>query len=90
MKDYKFSGRGKVISYTIVHSGLSENFKHQVPYIIAIIELKEGPRITAQLVDLDFEDLKIGLEVESIFRKIDEDGRSGMIYYGYKFRPIGK
>ena len=49
-------------------------------------KLSEGPRITAQIVDCDIDDVKIGMKVESVFRKIQQDGSTGAIYYGYKFK----
>ncbi|MDI6916404.1 MAG: Zn-ribbon domain-containing OB-fold protein [Thermoplasmatales archaeon] len=85
MKKVKFSGNGKVFSYTVIHVG-SSMFQMQTPYIMAIIELDEGPRITGQIIDCETKDVKIGMPVESVFRKIGEDGKSGTIYYGYKFR----
>ncbi len=87
MKDFKLSGKGEVITYTIIHVG-PEAFEEQVPYPVAIIKLDEGPCVTAQIVDCDIEDVKIGMKVESTFRKIQEDGYIGAIYYGYKFKPL--
>jgi hypothetical protein len=86
MKDLKLSGKGEIETYTIIHDG-PEDFKEQVPYPIAIIRLDEGPKITAQIVDCDFKDLRIGMKVENTFRRIQEDGYTGAIYYGYKFKP---
>ena len=86
MKDVKLSERGKVITYSIIYDA-PENFEGQAPYPIAIIELDEGPRITAQIVDCKPEDVKIGMRVKATFRKIQEDGYIGAIYYGYKFKP---
>ena len=63
-----------------------ENFEAQVPYPIAIIKLEEGPQVTAQIVDCDLDEVKIGMKVESTFRRIQDDGYTGAIYYGYKFR----
>jgi uncharacterized OB-fold protein len=51
MESVKLSGTGKIVSYSIIHEG-PEAFKDQVPYVMAIIELDEGPRITAQIVDM--------------------------------------
>ena len=34
------------------------------------------------------DDVKIGMKVQSTFRKIQADGHTGAIYYGYKFKPI--
>lgn len=86
MERHQMAGKGKVISYSVVHEG-PEAFKMQIPYIMAIIELDEGPRLTAQLVDCEPENVKIDMPVESVFRKIHEEGKSGVIHYGYKFRP---
>ncbi|MFO7677600.1 MAG: Zn-ribbon domain-containing OB-fold protein [Thermoplasmatota archaeon] len=81
----KLSGKGEVLTYSIIHVG-PEEFEDQVPYPIAIIQLDEGPKITAQIVDCDLDQIKIGMRVESVFRKIQEDGYTGAIYYGYKFK----
>lgn len=88
MKDLKLSGKGEILSYTIIHVG-SDDFEEQVPYPVAIIQLDEGPKLTAQIVDCSFEQLHIGMRVESEFRKIQQDGSTGAIYYGYKFKPEG-
>jgi len=85
MRDLKLKGKGAVVTYTIIHVG-PENFEEQVPYPIAIIKLDEGPQITAQIVDCDIKDIKIGMRVESTFRRIQEEGYTGAIYYGYKFK----
>jgi uncharacterized OB-fold protein len=87
MSELTLSGKGKIVTYTIIHES-PENFKEQVPYPIAIIKLNEGPRVTAQIVDCDISDVKIGMKVESTFRRIQEDGYTGAIYYGYKFKPL--
>jgi uncharacterized OB-fold protein len=89
MKDMKFSGKGKVVTFTIIHEA-PENFEGQAPYPMAIIQLDEGPKLTAQIVDCKTEDVKIGMRVKSTFRKIQEDGYIGAIYYGYKFKPVGE
>jgi len=87
MQELKLSGKGEIVTYTIIHAG-PENFKEQVPYPIAIIKLEEGPQLTAQIVDCNIDDVKIGMKVESTFRRIQEDGYTGAIYYGYKFKPL--
>lgn len=87
MMDYKLSGKGEVVSYSIIHVA-PEDFEEQVPYPIAIIKLEEGPQVTAQIVDCNIDDVKVGMKVESTFRRIQEDGYIGAIYYGYKFKPL--
>jgi len=87
MMDLKLAGKGKIVTYSIIHVGPSD-FEKQVPYPIAVIKLDEGPKLTAQIVDCDLNDVKIGMKVESTFRRIQADGHVGAIYYGYKFKPL--
>jgi uncharacterized OB-fold protein len=85
MKELQLAGKGEVVTYTIIHVG-PDDFEEQSPYPIAIIKLQEGPQITAQIVDTPLDEVKIGMKVESTFRKIQQDGHTGAIYYGYKFK----
>lgn len=86
LKTYPFSGAGKVYSYSTVYNPLSQ-FTEFVPYIVALIDLDEGIRITAQLTDVTPNDVRIGMPVEMVIRKISEQSDRGAIVYGYKFRP---
>ena len=85
MQEVQLKGKGEVVTYTIIHVG-PEDFEEQVPYPIAIIKLEEGPQITGQIVDCSIDDIHIGLKVESTFRRIQAEGYTGAIYYGYKFK----
>lgn len=87
MEKIKLSGKGTLYSYTIIHTPPSK-FEGQAPYAVGIVELEEGPRITSQIVDCELDKIKIGMKVEAVFRKIQEDGDTGAIYYGFKFKPV--
>ncbi len=80
------SGKGKLVTYTITHVA-PEGFGDQVPYAVGIVELDEGIRLMAQITDCDLKTLKIGDRVVSKFRRIREEGKTGVIMYGYKFVP---
>jgi uncharacterized OB-fold protein len=55
---------------------------------VALVKLTEGPIVTAQLTDLGDDEVKIGMPVEMVTRKLRSDGdERGMLIYGYKFRP---
>ncbi len=86
MKDYKFSGKGEIFSYTIIRVP-SMGFKLYTPYIVAIIKLEEGPKIVSQVVDCDLDKIKIGMSVKACFRKIRQENETGIILYGFKFKP---
>ncbi|MBE0521664.1 MAG: Zn-ribbon domain-containing OB-fold protein [Candidatus Methanoperedenaceae archaeon] len=82
---FKFNGTGEVVTYTIIHSAGKDYAKH-TPYILAIIKLDEGPRLTAQVI-CSPDDIHTGMKVKSAFRKLGEESEKGMIYYGTKFMP---
>ena len=86
IESFKFSGKGKVYSYTVVRAPPT-GFEYQKPYLVAVIELVEGARLTSQVVDCTPDDIEIGMDVEMTFRKIIADDDAGIIRYGYKFRP---
>jgi uncharacterized OB-fold protein len=88
LEPYKLNGKGKIVTFAITHVA-PNGFEDQVPYAIAIIELEEGPRLTAQITDCDPDVVKIGDEVEMIFRRIGQEGSDGPIYYGYKAKLVG-
>ena len=55
------SGRGKVYSYTVVRRASSRSFADQ-PYVLAIVELDEGPRMTTNIV-AEPHNVKVGMPV---------------------------
>ncbi|OYT62975.1 MAG: transcriptional regulator [Thermofilum sp. ex4484_15] len=87
VREVKLPERGKVISYTIIRYA-PRGFEKLVPYVVALIELVDGTRLISQLTDVEPEEVSIGMEVEAVFRRLREQGNSGIIEYGLKFRPL--
>ncbi len=83
---YEFSGRGEVYSHSTVYQA-PEGYEEFVPYTVALVKLDEGPMVTAQLTDLGDEEPEIGMPVEMVTRRLRDNGPSGIIIYGSKFRP---
>jgi uncharacterized OB-fold protein len=86
-ESFAFSGEGTVYSYSTVYEP-PRGYERFAPYTVALVRLKEGPLVTAQLTDVDPDDVRIGLPVEMVTRVLREEGKEGMIIYGYKFRPV--
>ena len=84
---FQFSGKGSVYSFTTV-SDAPAGFEESAPYTVAIVQLDEGPLVTAQLTDLEKHKVEIGTPVEMVTRKLRSEGDRGMLIYGYKFRPV--
>jgi uncharacterized OB-fold protein len=77
----KISGKGTLYSYTIAQQPTHAAFAEDVPYVIAIVELAEGPHITTNIVGCQPEDLKVGMPVAASF--IDVTPEVTLV----KFRP---
>ena len=85
-ESFEFKGNGELYSYTTVYDAPA-GFDQYAPYIVGLIKTEEGPLVTAQITDVDEEDLTIGMPVEMVTRKLRTEGAEGVIVYGYKFRP---
>jgi hypothetical protein len=61
------SGRGSVYSYTIARRPTGPQWANDGPYVIAIVELEEGPHLTANIIGCDTGAVRIGMPVEVSF-----------------------
>lgn len=86
MEPIKLKGDGEVLTFSIVHEAPSQ-FEMQKPYVIALIQMDEGVRITGQVIDCDPAEVQIGMKVRTTLRKLGDEGPAGLIHYGYKFTP---
>ena len=83
---FNLSGKGKLISHTIIRTA-PDGFLDLAPYAVGIIELEDDVRIMAQITDCDPEKLETGDTLIAKFRRMNEEGKTGMIIYSYKFVP---
>jgi hypothetical protein len=63
----KVSGKGTLYSYTVAQAPTHPAFAADVPYVIAIVELAEGPHITTNIVGSKPEELQVGIPVVATF-----------------------
>ena len=63
------SGRGTVYTFTVARRPTHPAFADRVPYVIAVVELDEGPHVTTNIVDCDPEQVAIGMPVEVRFEE---------------------
>jgi uncharacterized OB-fold protein len=76
------SGQGKVLSFTIVRQAISEAYAADVPYVIALIQLDEGPTMMSNVIESDPESVTMGMPVEVVFEAWNDDITVP------KFRPL--
>jgi len=77
---------GKVVTYTVIRVAPAQ-WSDLSPYAIAVVELTDGTRVMGQMTDVDVEEVKIGMEVRTEFRRVQTEGSHGVLSYGYKFVP---
>lgn len=82
-EDIQLSRKGTVVSFSEIHAA-PPKFAEQVPYVIGIIELDRGVRISCQIADCHGSDIRVGAAVQIEFRRISQEGEAGIINYGYK------
>lgn len=66
------SGRGTVFTYTVARRPTHEAFADRVPYVIAVVELEEGPKLTTNIVGVDPEQVAIGMPVHATFDDVGD------------------
>jgi uncharacterized OB-fold protein len=67
------SGRGKVYTYTINRRSANPAMSELVPYVVAAVDLEEGVRMIANIVDTPVDQVKIGSPVEVRFEKLSDE-----------------
>jgi uncharacterized OB-fold protein len=61
-----------VFTFTVARRPTHPGLADRVPYVIAVVELEEGPKLTANLVGIDPDDVEIGLSVEVAFEDVGD------------------
>jgi len=67
------SGLGHVHTFSIVRQNQMPGFREAVPYVIAYIELDEGPQILSNVVGCDPESVEIGMRVKADFVRTGDE-----------------
>jgi hypothetical protein len=67
------SGRATLYTWSTVHVNDLPPFHERVPYVAAIVELSEGPRMMTNVVDCDAEELAVGMSLEVRYRDLDDE-----------------
>lgn len=64
---FQASGRGKVLTFTICRIPVAEAYAADVPYVVALVELEEGPTMMSNIVQCDPDSVFTGMPLEVTF-----------------------
>jgi uncharacterized protein len=80
------SGRGQVYSFTVIRQivgrAASKAFEPDIPYVVAWVDLEEGPRLITNIIGCPVDQVKLGMKVTVQFDKASEK------IWLPKFKPI--
>lgn len=79
------SGRGTVYTFTVTNQNQAKGFAEACPYVMAYVELEEGPRVLTNIVGCDPEQVEIGMAVVADFAQPERD--DGEAFGVVRFRP---
>lgn len=82
--------KARLVTWTIIYSAM-EGFEDRRPILLGVLEtVSTKVKILAPLTDVLPEELKVGMLMEPVMRRVKEEGDHGLIYYGISFRPVLK
>jgi uncharacterized OB-fold protein len=81
---FKTRGKGKLHSYTIIHSTAYPEFRDDLPIMLGLIKLEENVNMIANIVECQPKNLRVDMEVEIVFDDITAE------YTLPRFRPCSK
>ena len=67
------SGKGTLLSWVRFHRAYWDGFRDDLPYLVCLVGLDEGPLLMSNLAGVEPEQIRIGARVEAIFERIDEE-----------------
>ena len=67
------AGLGRIYTFTVNRRGANACMAGRTPYAVAIVELEEGVRLMANIVDSRLEDIAIGKPVKVVFEAASDD-----------------
>ncbi|MCD6489032.1 MAG: Zn-ribbon domain-containing OB-fold protein [Desulfurococcales archaeon] len=90
LEEIELFEQARLLTWSVIHAA-TEGFEDYKPIIIAIVELVDSKvKILTQLTDIDLDEIKPGMLLEPVLRRVSEDDATGIIQYAIKYRPVLK
>lgn len=67
------SGKATLYTWSVVHQNDLPPWPERVPYIAAVVDLAEGPRMQTNIIDCPFDELVDGLALEVVFQATSDE-----------------
>ncbi|WP_395306992.1 OB-fold domain-containing protein [Mycobacterium sp. AMU20-3851] len=63
----QISGAATLVSFAAAQRPVAPQFADAVPQLLAVVQWQEGPRLATELVDIDPDELRIGMALTPVF-----------------------
>lgn len=73
-------GGGEVYSFIVVHQPYHVAFRDRLPYVVATVQLDDGPRMLGAIFDIDPASVEIGMRVKPRIEAVSEDGAAALFF----------
>ena len=87
LEHFVASGRGSVYTYTVTNQNQAKGFVEACPYVMAYVDLEEGPRVLTNIVGCDPNSVEIGMAVVADFA--EQERTDGEAFAVPRFTPSG-
>jgi uncharacterized OB-fold protein len=81
LSHFDASGLGTVYSHTVIRK-VGNDYRDSTPFVVAYVELDEGPRVLTNIIDCDVDQMTVGMRVQVVFH---DTGKGSALY---RFRPV--
>lgn len=66
-------GKGYVYTYIVFHTPFHPDFIGKTPYVVAIVELKEGPHFLAKIIGCNHTQIQCDMQVEVVWEDVSTE-----------------
>jgi hypothetical protein len=73
-------GGGEVYSFIVVHQPYHVAFRDRLPYVVATVQLDDGPRMLGAIFDIEPQSVAIGMRVKPRIEAVNEDGAAALFF----------
>jgi len=66
-------GGGEIYSFSVVRQMGTRPFSRNAPYVLALVDLDEGPRLLGTVLECELDEVEIGRRVHAVIHRIAPD-----------------
>lgn len=78
---FEASGRATLYTWSVVHVNELAPFNERLPYVAALVDLEEGPRMMSTLIDCEFDAIEAGMALEVVYEQVSDDPQVSLPWF---------